>query len=111
MTVIIINPCRMKFNILRVTFAETTDGIDGPIFYTDIYKRLRTAFKQSGAAMLSNKYFYLISVKFLNTTESVLATVDMVLMKMSSATPTTSLRVSPTVSPVTAAWCAAEPLP
>ena len=54
---------------------------------------------------------YLMSVKWENTVASVLATVDMVLMKMSSATPTTSLRVSPTVSPVTAALCAAEPLP
>lgn len=52
-----------------------------------------------------------ISVKLRNTLTSVLATVDMVLIKMSSATPTTSLRVSPTVSPVTAALWAAEPLP
>ena len=45
--------------------------------------------------------FYRISVMFLNTLTRVLATVDMVLMKISKATPTTSLRVSPTVSPVT----------
>ena len=54
---------------------------------------------------------YLNSVKWVNTEASVLATVDMVLMKMSRATPTTSLRVSPTVSPVTEARWAGEPLP
>ena len=52
-----------------------------------------------------------ISVMFRNRLTRVLATVDMVLMKMSRATPTTSFRVSPTVSPVTAALCAADPLP
>ena len=52
-----------------------------------------------------------MSVKWLNSVAKVLATVDMVLMKMSSATPTTSLRVSPTVSPTTAALWAGEPLP
>ena len=46
-----------------------------------------------------------------NRAARVLATVDMVLMKMSRATPTTSLRVSPTVSPVTAALWAGVPLP
>ena len=54
---------------------------------------------------------YRIRVMFRKRLTSVLATVDMVLMKMSSATPTTSLRVSPTVSPVTAALCAAVPFP
>lgn len=48
---------------------------------------------------------------FLSTGASVFATVDMSLIKISRATPTTSLRVSPIVSPVTEALCAAEPLP
>ena len=46
---------------------------------------------------------YRIRVIFLNTLTSVFATVDMVLINISKATPTTSFRVSPTVSPVTAA--------
>ena len=103
MSNIIINLRRVKFNAPRVTFAETADGIRGLIFYTyfpKTYKQLRNALSIPEPQDVE---IYLISVKFLNTTESVLATVDMVLMKMSSATPTTSLRVSPTVSPVTAA--------
>ena len=55
--------------------------------------------------------YYFTSAIFLRTGASVLATVDISLMKISSATPTTSLRVSPIVSPVTAALCASEPLP
>lgn len=51
----------------------------------------------------SEDWNYLKSVKWEKTEIMVLATVDIILMKMSSATPTTSLRVSPTVSPVTAA--------
>ena len=64
----------------------------------------------SGAAE-APAFPYRIRVILRNTLTRVLATVDMVLMKISRATPTTSLRVSPTVSPVTAALWAAEPLP
>ena len=49
------------------------------------------------------KLNYLIRVTVLKRTTSVLATVDIILIKISSATPTTSFLVSPIVSPVTAA--------
>ena len=49
---------------------------------------------------------YLMMVMLRKMGASVLATVDMDLMKMSSATPTTSFLVSPTVSPVTEALSA-----
>ena len=56
-------------------------------------------------------FFYLIRVKFLITPPRVLATVDILLIKISKATPTTSFLVSPTVSPTTAALWAALPFP
>ena len=46
---------------------------------------------------------YLMRVMLLKRLTRVLATEDIILMKISKATPTTSFLVSPTVSPVTAA--------
>jgi hypothetical protein len=59
--------------------------------------------KKRAVSQNSSFIFYLNNVICVKTTAIELATVDIVLMKISSATPTTSLRVSPTVSPVTAA--------
>gem|GEM_PF-3397881 len=65
--------------------------------------------RNSGLSCAADVYF--IRLMRAKIGARVLATVDIILMKMSSATPTTSLRVSPMVSPVTEALCAGLPLP
>lgn len=102
-----ISPERLEGIIaVRNVFFSAVETDSFPFEWFALYSlllRKKAPVRNGPGPSIKDTKAYRISVILRNRLTSVLARVDIVLMKMSSATPTTSLRVSPTVSPVTAA--------